>query len=713
MGQTTAYLLKLCIWIYRSFMDNINSVPLFGVVLIIFMLEACMMKSLKKRFSYKTLSGAGICVAFVVSMVVFFSASMSLLESKLVLGTEVNLISRTEEMADHTKSWILKEYYFRDKQVQLDGYLRSDNSISDVINEEKILNDECKIITNTQEAMLLSQPFFSDDGYFFVVDYYWESTKEIVSTKIENRYIFCSRECLEEILQGELTCGTSNMENAEQVMSRIINEKVSKWNDLKQIIILFGLYIIGLFFSYAFWGEYDRWVSVFMALPIGAGGWCISSICLVTCNVKCCIFTNALLIGCVIVGTGVWAKRHTAKWDWRFMIKVSCLVLCTIIALTFLKISWMTNDSFSKAGFGLQIAITGSLGSPSSFTRATSFGLLEPFIMALAYEIHAEYIYAFYPLMTISCMGLMISTMKKDCNRIWMILTAQIITLLNVDFLLGSFYVMAHGPIALYFLIFLSFIVLKREKNIPYADIAIAFSAIIIILTRIEGAVYIVALLALYLGLSDDRFSLSKTSYIISGVIILWNVAQILLVREGYDILFWTPQRGVLLIVAALILLMWSWIVQKRWWILEHIKANFQYLFLILLCIGTIIVMGIVKPDMAKETFPVYIAHFSNNLNNETNAAAFWTFILLMLPCVSMFKMKTNSYVVISVITYLVLIYFICLFRSDVPIRLGYGDSARRTIVQIMPSAVWMIIYAVENARKQLEENRGENEYGS
>lgn len=339
MGQAATYLFKLGAWIYKSFMDSINSVPLCIAVLIIFILEVCMIKRLKKQYPYKILSSLGICVAFIVSMVVFFSASAPLLKSKLVLGTEISIISRTEEMSDTIKNWILKEYYFRDKWVQLDEHLENDNGISDVINMEKVLYDECKMVTDAQEAMLLSQPFFSDKDYYFVVDQYWESTKEVVVANIENRYIFCSREYCEEILQGGLTHGQNDVENAEQRMSRIINEKVGKWNDVKQIIILFALYIVGLIFTYTFWGKYDRWTSIFMALPVGAGMWCVSNTCLVICGIKCSIFTNALLIGGVIAAICVWGIRHTLVWDWRFVVKVSCLVVCVIIALTFLKIS--------------------------------------------------------------------------------------------------------------------------------------------------------------------------------------------------------------------------------------------------------------------------------------------------------------------------------------------------------------------------------------
>ena len=55
-----------------------------------------------------------------------------------------------------------------------------------------------------------------------------------------------------------------------------------------------------------------------------------------------------------------------------------------------------------------------------------------------------------------------------------------------------------------------------------------------------------------------------------------------------------------------------------------------------------------------------------------------------------MAKERINKFAFVSIFGYLILIFAMVLFRDGFLIHLGYGDSARRTIVQIMPGAVWL-----------------------
>lgn len=88
-------------------------------------------------------------------------------------------------------------------------------------------------------------------------------------------------------------------------------------------------------------------------------------------------------------------------------------------------------------------------------------------------------------------------------------------------------------------------------------------------------------------------------------------------------------------------------------------------------------------------------------MNDRINSGGFWTLILLLCPIIMSTKSRLAQYSVTIIGGFLLLIYFVCLFRPDVPLHYGYFDSARRTIVHIMPIAVWLLAYiaGIENEK--------------
>lgn len=94
-------------------------------------------------------------------------------------------------------------------------------------------------------------------------------------------------------------------------------------------------------------------------------------------------------------------------------------------------------------------------------------------------------------------------------------------------------------------------------------------------------------------------------------------------------------------------------------------------------------------------------------MNDRINAGAIWTFILLLCPIVIKNGKSTEKYIVSMILGYIVLIYFICLFRAEVWLHYGYYDSGRKTLVQIMPAAIWLLACSVgdkENLIKKKNE---------
>ncbi len=123
---------------------------------------------------------------------------------------------------------------------------------------------------------------------------------------------------------------------------------------------------------------------------------------------------------------------------------------------------------------------------------------------------------------------------------------------------------------------------------------------------------------------------------------------------------------------------------------MDFVRKYYFELAVFVLCSGLVFAAVFLQRDMASRMISIYLAHFSNSADNETNAAAFWIFLIILIPVLAMAKERINKFAFVSIFGYLILIFAMVLFRDGFLIHLGYGDSARRTIVQIMPGAVWL-----------------------
>ena len=66
-------------------------------------------------------------------------------------------------------------------------------------------------------------------------------------------------------------------------------------------------------------------------------------------------------------------------------------------------------------------------------------------------------------------------------------------------------------------------------------------------------------------------------------------------------------------------------------------------------------------------------------------------FVFIMLIGLWAVHSKLSLYASTTVLGYLGVVFLIFLFREDLPMREGMGDSARRVLVQIMPAAIWLL----------------------
>ena len=471
------------------------------------------------------------------------------------------------------------------------------------------------------------------------------------------------------------------------------------------------LLLIGGLVSLTLWGKRYPWLSLFLSLPVGAAIWCACGTVFIICRISYNLVTMLLAMA---LGIGVWLcrKREALKGiDWQAVFNFVLLSVFVAVFFAYMKMSYASSDSLMKCAYGLRLARFGSLRE--ILGEAAPYGILEPMIMSIGYLIKCDALYIFYPLMAICGVGIMCTGMyyshgKKDNYFSFLVLGAGLTFLFtNFDYVLSTILMLAHGPVAVYTLILVMVIVMERRDTVPGFVWIASLAAAMVLLTRIEGAIYVLFFLALSLGIESETLKMNRVNIAVAGVIVVWNVYQMIVIGADADPLFWTPDRGFLLVAGAIFLLLLTWLMSMRWRLLDFVKRHYFLIALgaICLCIGALAVTT--AREIASLNLPYFLSHFSNNerMNDRINSGAIWTYILLLSPIVLHGKNRLAKWSVALIWGHNLLIYFICLFRVDVPLHYGYFDSGRRTLVQIMPAAVWMLAYCA-GVKEEREEKQ-------
>lgn len=609
--------------------------------------------------------------------------------------------------------WIFMEYYFNDKSVIISKEYDDEREagIFQYITQVSVSPEQTEwsnkvYTTDVSLNEILKYPHYDVGETSFVLDDYWESTNCLVVLKVENRNIVCSEELINGLYnktEDKFDTCAEEIDAYEMLASRTENQLFMP--HFKQIVILFSLLLLGLVISVTFWGDRFPVLSVFMGVPIGAAEWCLFGTVLTLIGVKYSL-ANMIIMMALLSGAIVLLHRDKYKSiDWNTIMNWTMIMMCVISLFVFLKSSYALYDSFVKCAMGYRLAKFGTI--QDILACAAPYGMLEPMIMSIGYLIGCDYVYAFYPVMMVSGIGIMFASnyyLYKKSNVILptiILVIGSLFLITNEDFILSAFYVMAHGPIAVYTLLLVVFIVMRKQIEIDSYNIILFLASSMIVLSRIEGAIYVLFILISSVAIESKSLDMKRAVTSVSLLIIIWNLGQLLYVGEEADPVFWTPQRGILLILASVISLLFVVIMKRNNIVLNYIKEHLNYFILFGIISFTVLASVFFCRSMALVNLPVFLGHFSNNIAADTNAAAFWSFILLLTPFLITKKDKTIIYSLSLILGNILLIYFICLFREGYPLRFGFYDSARRTIVQFMPMTLWVIANCYCNCKEE------------
>lgn len=688
---------KLMQAVYQAVFGEFDHIALF-FVFGLFFIEIIMLhywgKDMRCRY---------ICLGTVIitSFLILFDGQTSYAD-KLAPGANTTLIynalvdGKAEDLGPKN---VFVEYYFDSKNLIVPEQEKDNEEHQYIYTmgvpaRRVVVGQEC-VISEDAAELILSYPFKEFDSDYFVLDEFWEHTGNIKMAAWGDSYIFCSEELLDVVLNHSNDIVLSG----EGVDLFVYAEKGS-YREAKQTFIILLLLLIGAVIVLPIWGENYPYLALFLSLPVGAAVWCIACVVFMILNIPYNIFTVTVS---VVLGVGIRLFRQWNKL--KVLDKTICFhfILLAIVITCFFacfKICNIYSDSVSRCVYAYRMAIYGSLRDVLEYIAP--FGMLEPMIMSMGYLFKCDAVYVFYPLMSICDIGIMcaglyyINNKKSNYMAIAALGAGILLLITNFDFVYSSVVMAVHGPTAVYFLIFFVMILMQKQLNIAKYEWLVVIAATVILLTRIEGAVYVMFFLTLSLGIEDASLKMNKIIPAVAVILIIWNVFQMIVIGSDGDPTFWTPQRGAVLIAGALLVIAAAWLIRRPWAWLNFVKKHY-FLFLVGgVCLATIVVVVFAKREIGLVNLQFYLSHFSNNerMNDRINAGAIWTFILLLSPIVIKNGRNTEKYIISMIVGYIVLIYFICLFRTEVWLHYGYYDSGRKTLVQIMPAAIWLLAYS-------------------
>lgn len=644
-----------------------------------------------------------LVMAIVTAVFVLFDSDTDFVD-KLSPGADTTLIDRvvTDDTIDEENiQAVFAEYYFNNKNVTVSEETYQNEEYQYLyrmaIPTKRVTVGQEIIIEKDTAEKILSYPHREYGSACYVLDECWENTTHIRQITWEDKQIFCSEELLAEgfVYSGE---GLEPFGMGEE----------APYREVKQIMVMLLLLLIGCLISLPLWGDRYPYLSFFLSLPMGAAVWCICGVIFMMFSIPYNLFS---VLGCILFFAGIWLFRQRAvlkALNWSAVLDFILSAMVVMVFLAYYKACYTSADSLMKCAYGFRLANYGSIRD--ILGEVAPNGILEPMIHSIGYLVGCDALYIFYPLMAICGIGIMcvglyyISDKKGNYMSVAVLGMGVLLLITNFDYILAAVVMLAHGPTAVYMLTLIMFIVMKKQMDIPGFEGMATIAATMILLTRIEGAVYVLFFLAVSLGIENKFLKMDKVNMLVAGIIIVWNVYQMIVVGATADPMFWTPERGIILIVGAMMILAVTWVIHRQWTLVDFVKKYF-FLFVVgAICAVTVGVIVLMARGIASTNFQFYLSHFSNNerMNARINAGGFWTFVLLLSPVILKTKSRLAQYSVTIIVGYLLLIYFVCLFRADVPLHYGYFDSARRTIVQIMPTTVWLFAYSVGVERETI-----------
>ncbi len=714
IGLLFYFVVMFCV----GMLDNHKSYKshmLFYVIVLLWTLVIFFLKTVMKDNWIKI---GIISIVFLVSFIMIMIGSRHYFKTYKLFGNVVpdkttTLLQRALDVDDTgVQNSTFNIYYFRDKTVVCKDKETSglfyDNVASKYYSEsyynyDIVIEDEFdseRMISNT---VGISTKYMDNYGNVYVVDDGLLSSNRIMCCQLEDGLLFCS-----DVLyfQGEER-GTegvvsSNVSAVNQLASYTPNLGGFSYTMIVQFLSVTFFLIIGLIVSIALWNKLGGWLVGMISIPIGVIIWALFGTIMVAIRIPYNLVSQGIVLT-VVLSFLIYKKREVFfSFNYRALFYPLFVIIGALLYFSVTCHTTTSYDSIKKLQFAFMLAIDNK--PYTLFTNIAIFGLIEPFVHSLGFMLGGDYIYTIYPMFYILSLGIIIGSLYRVCenNNINIVLItknkfivlacvfAMGILITNCDFRYAKYYVMSHIMVSVFVLLLILFLYYYKREGLEYYECGIYLMTSAIIITRTEGILYILFFITMIGGYLYDSSYIrcGITTCLICGI---WTIMQLLLYNgndgEGF---FFSPQKAIILTAGITVTVVFLLLRQKKIMYFLN-KLNYAIIYLIGLLVVICVVSRMVG-EMGAVNFSVYIGHLSSFIEDAANLGYLWSFVFFSVPFLLSLQRKSADLSVGIILGYLGLVFLIFLFRKELPIREGFGDSGRRVLVHIMPVTIFIIL---------------------
>lgn len=554
----------------------------------------------------------------------------------------------------------------------------------------------------------ISKDNIVNDNVYWIIGENWVGSNRIILISAGDSIFFCPEETFDEIQDMVRTGQALTLSDPYQPpafetgihmlpITVVENIESNALNTNWQVYALLAILLFGLILTFALIGSERPMLSCSIAFPVGAACVCLLILLL---QILCVPYSLLSIVLAVVAAASIAMPSfiRAIKRNPKILKRILLTVMVSMFLFGFfvrLQSYTLYTDGQSSLQISMRLARFGYI--LDLLEKVSPYGIFTSFINSLGYLVGADMFFAVYPAICtsiIASIGSFLYTICENSAR-WLRCTVSVLGMLTYFLCeeIYRFHALWFGnnlmTSACLLLFTISIMLHARTKNNGYLVIAL-IGTLITIATRVEGAVYISFMMVASLQLEADEKAWRGFTFAVSGAIIVWNLLHFILLGFDYSSLFWTSSRGYLVCALALALNFAQPTINMNNPVCRLAKKRFP-----LVMTGAVLIVAalcsIIKWNIATQNFDVIMYHMTSSFE-----VGVWLFALILLPLGAISADKEAKYGASLVACYLLMIFVIFLFRSDLALRYGVGDSGRRTISQALPLASMFSALAID-----------------
>lgn len=485
--------------------------------------------------------------------------------------------------------------------------------------------------------------------------------------------------------------------NKDVTIQRVAGEGHKKEIAIRQLLFMIFIASLGFIAGKPLF-EKSGGMAIWFLLPFGFLNQIFSTLLLIILHLKIS-FLNYIVVS-YVVATAFHVYLRKYAGNTKTMVKYHKKQLFNILIWAGVVVWFcirpyiiLSYDSVLNAYYGKYAVVMEDLNAV--LDGVSSYSLITPLYEVGSSFFGIELNYSIQPLLTITFMVVMgwiwIKTINSSTKlKIGIIFWGILALIINPMFYIQTFWKLNNLSLGLFIgmTVGMHLLYYITEEKI-YFKIGNLFF-IVVSIARIESGlfsiIHLVCLFTLFQKKHKERevkILCFRMAWILTAIYLyyLFTIGQV-------ESPFWTPIKGlamnILIWVVYLYIHVSTIFYQKAKWI----RYNLDRIMLLSICFG-ILAFGVVDQEKFIHNAFVYIC-------NLGNYGGYWALVMIAV-LYGIFFVKKNAvirFLSIYLIAYFLLIPGLMIFR-EIPLRIGFGDSACRMLSHIVVIGCYYLIYLV------------------